>query len=165
MSIEVTNESGVVVDEQALVQVARYVLDHLGVSPLAELSLHLVDLAEMERLHVRWMDLPGPTDVMAFPMDDLNLRGSRGVPHGSGHLEVDGEPAPPQLIGDVVLCPQVALRQAAEAGHDTAEELALLCAHGVLHLLGFDHEEPDEHAEMFGLQGQLLASWRAARSG
>ncbi len=164
MSIEVTNESGVVVDEAALVQIARFVLDHLGVSPLAELSLHLVDLAEMERLHVRWMDLPGPTDVMAFPMDDLNLRGSRGVPHGAGHPESDGEPAPPQLIGDVVLCPQVAERQAADAGHSTADELELLCAHGVLHLLGFDHEEPEEHAEMFGLQGQLLSTWRASRS-
>ena len=164
MSIEVSNESGAVVDEQALVRVARHVLDRMGVSPLAELSLLLVDIAEMEKLHVRWMDLPGPTDVMAFPMDELDLRGSRGVPHGSGHGHTDGEPQAPQLIGDVVLCPEVAARQAAEAGHSAEDELQLLCTHGVLHLLGFDHEEPEEHAEMFGLQGELLAAWHASRS-
>jgi probable rRNA maturation factor len=163
MSIEVANESGVEVDEQALMRVARHVLDHMGVSPLAELSILLVDVDAMERLHVRWMNEPGPTDVLAFPMDELDLRGSRGVAHGSGHGhdEVD-EPAP-ALLGDVVLCPVVAERQAAEAGHSTGDELQLLCTHGVLHLLGFDHGDAEEHAEMFGLQGQLLSSWQEVR--
>jgi len=163
VSIEIANESGVVLDEPALVQVSRFVLDRMGVSPLAELSLLLVDVDAMERLHVRWMDEPGPTDVLAFPMDELDLRGSRGVSHGSGHGEEVDEPTP-QILGDVVLCPVVAERQAADAGHSLEDELHLLCTHGVLHLLGYDHGDAEEHAEMFGLQGELLASWRASRS-
>ena len=160
MSIEISNESGVPVDEQALAGVARHVLDRLGVSPLAELSLLLVDVDHMETLHVRWMGEPGPTDVLAFPMDELDLRGSRGVGH-DGHEEPRDTGA--ALLGDVVLCPVIAERQAAEAGHGTQDELQLLCTHGVLHLLGYDHAEPEEHAEMFGLQGELLRSWAEAR--
>jgi probable rRNA maturation factor len=165
MSIEVANESGVVVDEQSLVQVARHVLDRLGVSPLAELSLLLVDVEQMEKLHVRWMGEEGPTDVLAFPMDELDLRGSRGVAHGSGHGTAadDGDEASPAILGDVVLCPEVAERQGRDAGHGTEAELQLLCTHGVLHLLGYDHGEPEEHKEMFGLQAELLSSWQAAR--
>lgn len=160
MSIEVANESSHVVDEEALVKVARHVLDTMGVSPLAELSLLLVDVEHMTELHVRWMDLGGPTDVMAFPMDELDLRGSRGA----GHAHEDRpDELGPAMLGDVVLCPPVAEEQAREAGHSLEDELELLTTHGVLHLLGFDHEEPEEHAEMFGLQGQLLASWKASR--
>ena len=165
MSIEVANESGVEVDEQALVRVARHVLDRLGVSPLAELSLLLVDVEQMEKLHVRWMDEPGPTDVLAFPMDELDLRGSRGVGHGNGSGADEQDETGPAVLGDVVLCPEVAERQGVEAGHGTQDELQLLCTHGVLHLLGYDHAEPEEHAEMFGLQGELLRSWAEARAG
>ncbi len=164
MSIEVANESGVAVDEQALVRVARHVLDRLGVSPLAELSLLLVDVEQMEKLHVRWMDEPGPTDVLAFPMDELDLRGSRGVGHGNGSGTDEQDETGPAVLGDVVLCPEVAERQGTEAGHSTAAELELLCTHGVLHLLGYDHGDPEEHAEMFGLQGELLSSWQAAQA-
>ena len=162
MTIDVYNESGVAVDEKQLERVARHVLDSMGVSPLAELSLVLVDVERMTDLHVKYMQEPGPTDVLAFPMDELDLRGSRGVPHGSGHEHDHGdldEPAP-AMLGDVVLCPVVAERQAQEAGHSTADELRLLCTHGVLHLLGFDHGDAEEHAEMFGLQGELLSSFR-----
>jgi probable rRNA maturation factor len=164
VSIEVANESGIVVDEQSLVQVARHVLDRMGVSPLAELSLLLVDLDAMARLHVRWMNEPGPTDVLAFPMDELDLRGSRGVAHGSGHGQDEHDEPTPQLLGDVVLCPEVAERQAREAGHSTEDELHLLCTHGVLHLLGYDHGDAEEHAEMFGLQGELLTAWHERRA-
>ena len=164
MSIEVANESGVVIDEAALVQVARHVLDRMGVSPLAELSVLLVDLDAMEKLHVRWMNESGPTDVLAFPMDELDLRGSRGVTHGSTHGHDEHEEPTPQLLGDVVLCPAVAERQARAAGHSTEDELQLLCTHGVLHLLGYDHDDAEEHAEMFGLQGELLSSWHAKRT-
>ena len=165
MSIEVANESGVVVDEEGLVRVARHVLDRLGVSPLAELSLLLVDVEQMEKLHIRWMGEEGPTDVLAFPMDELDLRGSRGVGHGSGHggAADDDDEASPAVLGDVVLCPEVAERQGREAGHGTEAELHLLCTHGVLHLLGYDHGEPEEHQEMFGLQAELLSSWRSAQ--
>ncbi len=166
MSIEIANESGTPVDEAGLARVARHVLDTLGVSPLAELSMLIVDEPEMARLHLQHMGEPGPTDVMAFPMDELDLRGSRGVAQvqlrgGSGE---DDDDVAPTVLGDVVLCPAVAARQAAEAGHSTEDELHLLCTHGVLHLLGFDHEEPEEHAEMFGLQAELLTSWRARRT-
>ncbi|GII78331.1 endoribonuclease YbeY [Sphaerisporangium rufum] len=156
MSIEVANESGVEVDESALVRLAGHVLARMGVHPLAELSILVVDEAAMSELHEKWMGEPGPTDVLAFPMDELrpSLGGSRQ----------DAEaPTDPALLGDVVLCPQVAARQAAEAGHSTREELELLCTHGILHLLGYDHAEPEEHAEMFGLQGELLDAWREVR--
>jgi probable rRNA maturation factor len=162
MSIEVLNESGADVDERALADVARHVLDRMGVSPQAELVISLRDVAEMERLHVQYMDEPGPTDVLAFPMDELDLRGSRGVPQGST-AEDDGDM--PTVLGDVVLCPQVAERQAREAGHDVLDELQLLTTHGVLHLLGFDHGTPEEHREMFGLQDELLTSYRGSGEG
>ena len=150
MSIEVANESGQPVDEDAIAALARHVLDALRIHPQAELSVLLVDVDAMSALHEQWMDETGPTDVLSFPMDELRP--------GS-----DEKSAEPGLLGDVVLCPEVAARQAVEAGHSTADELALLTTHGVLHLLGFDHMEPEEHAEMFGLQGELLASWKASR--
>lgn len=158
MSIEIMNESGSVVDEGSLVSVARHVLGKMGVSPLAELSISLQDATEMTRLHVHYMDLPGPTDVLSFPQDDLDLRGALGVSQGA--LPTDDD-VPPTLLGDVVLCPEVAADQAVAAGHSLADELHLLTTHGVLHLLGYDHEEPEEHTQMFALQDQLLASWHA----
>jgi probable rRNA maturation factor len=159
MSIEVENETEHDVDARALVSVARHVLDSLGVDPLAEVAISLVDEQRMAELHVKWMDEPGPTDVMAFPMDEVDVRTARAT---GRPLDARGSDAQPLVLGDIVLCPDVAQRQAAEAGHGTADELALLTTHGVLHLLGFDHAEPEEHAEMFGLQGELLASWRAS---
>jgi probable rRNA maturation factor len=152
MSVEIANESGIVVDELALVAVARFVLDELQVNPLAELAVLLVDAGSMAALHERWMGEPGPTDVLAFPMDELDT--TRGPD--------DTEPGP-ALLGDVVLCPEVARRQAAQAGHSMSDELHLLCVHGVLHLLGYDHAEPDEEREMFGLQARLLDAWRSGQ--
>jgi probable rRNA maturation factor len=163
MSIEVLNESGTEVDERALVEVARHVLERMGVSPLAELAISLKDVVDMERLHVHYMDEPGPTDVLAFPMDELDLRGSRGVSQGA--LPEDDEEDMPTVLGDVVLCPEVAERQAREAGHGTLDELRLLTTHGILHLLGFDHGTPEEHAEMFGLQAELLTAFAPAADG
>jgi probable rRNA maturation factor len=153
MSIEVLNESGVPVDEEGLVELARHVLDSMRVNPLAELSLLLVDTDAMSELHEKWMGEPGPTDVLAFPMDEL-----RPGPMAGGADE-DGE-VDPALLGDVVLCPEVAAAQAKQAGHGTEDEMRLLCTHGILHLLGYDHAEPEEHKEMFGLQAEILASWR-----
>ncbi len=150
MSIEVANESGAQVDETRIVELSRFVLDQLRVHPLAELSVLLVDVNAMEQLHVQWMDEPGPTDVMAFPMDELR----------PGRDDAEPEPG---LLGDIVLCPAVAEQQAAQAGHAMVDELDLLCTHGLLHLLGYDHGEPDEKAEMFGLQDQMLKAWRDKR--
>jgi probable rRNA maturation factor len=152
VSIEVANESGVAIDEAELSRLATFVLGQLGVSPLAELSVLLVDVPAMEALHVKWMNEPGPTDVLAFPMDEIDV--SRGP-------QDDAQEAGPALLGDVVLCPDVAEKQALEAGHSTQAELHMLATHGVLHLLGYDHAEPDEAQEMFGLQAQLLTAWGA----
>ena len=135
----------------AFLAVARYSLDEMGVNPLTELSILLVDIDYMAELNHRWMGGDGPTDVLAFPMDE----GS--VDHGPGEVG-SGEPA---LLGDIVLAPEVAAKQAAAAGHAAADELHLLTVHGVLHLLGYDHAEPDEEREMFGLQALLLSGWQA----
>jgi probable rRNA maturation factor len=163
VSIDIANESGVEVDEVALAAIARYVLDELHIHPLAELSVLVVDEKAMTELHERWMGEPGPTDVLSFPMDELR------PPHlGGGNAGRAGaeDPGPdPGLLGDVVLCPPVAAAQAREAGHSAQAELELLTVHGILHLLGYDHAEPEEKAEMFGLQDRLLASWRAGRAG
>jgi probable rRNA maturation factor len=150
VSIEVNNETGVAVDETEIVALSRHVLAEMRVHPQAELSVILVDEAAMEQLHVQWMDEPGPTDVLSFPMDELRP--------GS-----DEEESPAGLLGDVVLCPQVAAKQAETAGHTTQEELLLLTTHGILHLLGYDHAEPDEEKEMFALQRRLLLTFLATR--
>jgi len=150
MSVAVSNESGVTVDEAELGRLAMFVLEEMGVDPEAELSLMLVDEPTMSRLHEQYMGEPGPTDVLAFPMDDLEGELAEGV--GS------------ELVGDVVLCPVVAEAQARDAGHGTASELRLLCVHGVLHLLGYDHHEPEEEREMFGVQSRLLGAFKVVRA-
>lgn len=150
MSIEVNNESGYAVDEAEFAALARHVLDAMHVHPQTDLSILLVGTDVMTELHVQWMDEPGPTDVLSFPMDELRP--------GS-----DTEPTPAGLLGDVVLCPEVAARQARDAGHSTEEELLLLTTHGILHLLGFDHAEPEEEKEMFDLQRRLLLTFLATR--
>ena len=150
MSIDVLNESEFALDEMELVACARYVMDEMKVHPQADLCLKLVDESVMEVLHRQWMDLPGPTDVMSFPMDELR-------PGRDGQEPADG------VLGDIVLCPSVAGRQAVEAGHATEEELLLLLTHGILHLLGYDHAEPDPKREMFELQRTLLLTFLAGR--
>lgn len=151
MSIEIANESGIETDETSIVSVARFCLDRMEVSPQAELSVLLVTEEIMEGLHVRWMDLPGPTDVMAFPMDELDATSRPDA----------AEPSP-ALLGDIVLCPAFATEQARQAGHSLTDELHLLTVHGVLHLLGYDHAEPEEEREMFALQKRILADFQAA---
>ena len=156
MSVEVNNESGVVIDERALTQLGRFVLDALRIDPLAELSVLLVDPDTMAALHQQWMDLPGPTDVMAFPMDAADGPTERfdpSAPPGTDEARADA------MLGDVVLCPAVAADQATSAGHSTEAELHLLCTHGILHLLGYDHGDPDEEREMFELQARLVQEW------
>jgi probable rRNA maturation factor len=122
----------------------------MGINPLAELSILIVDTEAMATLHKQWMDLDGPTDVMAFPMDTLDDKPGMRTDPG------------PALLGDVILCPEVAASQAKSAGHSTESELFLLTTHGVLHLLGYDHGEPDAEREMFELQTKLVTDWAAA---
>jgi probable rRNA maturation factor len=149
MSIEINNESVVPVDETALLRLAIFALDQLHVHPDAELAIVLVDEAAMEQLHVQWMDEPGPTDVLSFPMDELRPGTEEAI-------------TPAGLLGDIVLCPQVAIAQAEEAGHGALDEMLLLTTHGILHLLGFDHAEPAEEKEMFGIQREILSGFAVA---
>lgn len=150
MSTEIVNESGFEVEEEEFASLARFVLDAMRVHPQTELSIMFVEPDVMEELHVRWLDLPGPTDVMSFPMDELRPG-------------IDGHDPEPGMLGDVVLCPSVAAQQARDAGHSTVEEMLLLTIHGILHLLGFDHAEEEEEEEMFALQRQLLLTFLAER--
>ena len=152
MNIDISNESGVEIDEQDLSSLSSFILDRLQVHPETEISVLVTDEDRMSELHVEWMDLPGPTDVLSFPMDEVRPNSWSGDP---------SDEAP--ILGDLVLCPSVAEAQAKVAGHSTEEELQLLTAHGILHLLGYDHAEPDEEREMFSLQSDLLTKWRANR--
>ena len=152
MTVEVSNESGIDVSEDELISVARFVISKMDVNPAAELSMVLVDQSAMADLHMRWMDLPGPTDVMSFPMDEL-------VPGGRPDATDPG----PAILGDIVLCPDFARKQAREAKRSFEHELAMLTIHGVLHLLGYDHAEPEEEREMFGLQNRILDAFYAER--
>ena len=149
MSIEVLNESGSELDTARTQKLARFVMDKMRVHPLAELCVTAVDEDTIAELNEKWMEKTGPTDVLAFPMDELNDQRD----------DMEGVDVPPTLPGDVVLCPDVAAKQAAQAGHSIAEELSMLCTHGILHLLGYDHGDAAEEREMFGLQGQLLDAW------
>jgi probable rRNA maturation factor len=149
MTIEISNESGFAVDETVLLRLMEHNLAELHVSADADVAILLVDEGAMEALHVQWMDEPGPTDVLSFPMDELRP-GTEDMPTPAG------------LLGDIVLCPQVAETQAAAAKHSTVDELILLTTHGLLHLLGFDHAEPEEKREMFGLQNDLILSFHVA---
>lgn len=150
MSIEVANETDYAVDVDEFRAVVEYVLAQMHVSTEAELALMFIDPEPMEELHVKWMDLAGPTDVMSFPMDELRP----GTP---------GKVTPPGTLGDIVICPQVAAAQALKAGHSAAEEMLLLTVHGVLHLLGYDHVEVEEEKIMFELQRRLLLTFLAER--
>jgi len=148
VTIEILNESGREIDVRRLAELSRFVMDQMRVHPLAELCIKAVDEATIAQLNEQWMEKEGPTDVLAFPMDELR----------PGLLDEEPEEG---VLGDLVLCPDVAARQGETAGHGTEAEIELLTVHGILHLLGYDHAEPEEHKEMFGLQDELLASWRA----
>lgn len=145
--VEVINESGVDLDVDQVAAQVTYLLQQLGLHEDTEVSMMFVGPERMAELHVEWMDLEGPTDVMSFPMDDLTI-------------PAEGETAQPGILGDIVMCPQVAATQGDETGHGMTGEIELLVTHGVLHCLGMDHQELDEREIMFALQDDLLASWR-----
>jgi len=147
MTIEVLNESGVSFDDRRSQRLARFVMDRMRVHPEAELCITFVDEATIAELNGKWMEKEGPTDVLAFPMDELR----------PGMVNEELQEG---VLGDIALCLAVAQRQAEAAGHGFVDEVDLLTVHGILHLLGYDHAEPDEHREMFGLQAQLLAEWQ-----
>jgi probable rRNA maturation factor len=152
MSVEVLNESGVELDVTQFAKLARFTMRRMRVHPEAELCLKLVDEGTIAQFNKQYMDKDGPTDVLSFPMDEL--RPAR-----------DGEPEQEGILGDMLLCPQYAAAQAPSFSRTVDDEMHLLTIHGILHLLGYDHAEPEEEREMFGLQARLLAEWQGVKSG
>lgn len=147
---EVIDETDYEIDGAEFAALADHVLTNMHVATDAELNILFIDPKPMEDLHIRWLDLPGPTDVMSFPMDELR----------PGTAD---RPTPTGTLGDICICPQVAEQQAKDAGHTTVEEMLMLATHGMLHLLGYDHAEEDEKKEMFALQRTLLLTFLATR--
>lgn len=139
--IEVENRSGQLAPESEVLKLLQNSLKELGLHPDCELTLAFISDSEMEDLHKKWMDLPGTTDVMSFPMDELKPN--------------DPEPG---ILGDIVISPVVARAQAERAGHSFEHEVKILAAHGLLHLLGYDHQELEEERVMFALQEDLVRS-------
>jgi probable rRNA maturation factor len=151
VSIEISNESAIEVDTVRVQQLAIHVRDGLKLHPMVDVGILFVDEAPMTDLHVKWMDEPGPTDVLSFPMDELR-------PGSEEQISPEG------VLGDIVVCPQVAISQAKTAGHEPINEILMLVTHGMLHLVGFDHAEPEEEKEMFSLQAELLKSFYESES-
>jgi probable rRNA maturation factor len=144
VTIEINNESDLEVDLKSVRAVAEYVIEQLKLHPMVDLGIIFVNEQPMTDLHIQWMDEPGPTDVLRPGAED--------------------GPMPEGVLGDVVICPQVAKIQADAASHSMMDEIHLLLTHGILHLLGFDHAEPDEEREMFKLQKTLLEGFNSGRS-
>jgi probable rRNA maturation factor len=149
MSIEINNETDFELDHARVLRLAEFALDQLHIHPGAELAIQFVGEEPMSLLHEQWMDEPGPTDVLSFPMDELRPG-------------TEAEQTPAGLLGDIVVCPAFAVAQAEKAGHALINEVLLLITHGILHLLGYDHVEPDEEREMFGLQNEILELFYAS---
>lgn len=149
MAVHLYDEQDVEVDADDLVALARHVLVAQRVPADMELGLLLVDRDAIAALNIEHMGKDGPTDVLAFPIDEPG----------------EAPPGPPAILGDVVLCPAVAHEQAPSFGRTGADEARMLVVHGILHLLGMDHADPAGEAEMFGLTDRLLTSHGPAPGG
>jgi probable rRNA maturation factor len=155
-------QTAVGVDVLRWVQLAQLVLREERVPPAAEVSVVFVGEDAIADLNRRFLGGDGPTDVLAFPIDDDPLPSGRHPDEGGrGPGASDEVDEPPIVLGDVLVCPAVAARQAPEHGQSVEDELALLVVHGVLHLLDYDHAEPDEAARMQGRERELLARFAA----
>lgn len=137
--IEIENRSGHLAPEAEIKKLLEFSFKELGLHPDCDLSLAFINDTEMEELHLKWMNLPGSTDVMSFPMDELK----------PNHPD-------PGILGDIVISPIFARTQAEKAGHSFEHEVKILAAHGLLHLLGYDHQEVSEEKIMFELQEDLV---------
>ncbi len=145
MTVEVTNRSGVTAPEREIESLLTFGISYMDLNPECEISVIFVDDKEMEELHIKWMDEPGTTDVLSFPMD---------MPEGRQD---------PVMLGDIVIDPLVAAKQAASAGHSTEHEIFILASHGLLHILGYDHADKDEEKVMFDLQETIVKKWEAQK--
>lgn len=154
-------QSAVPVDLIRWVQLAEHVLRGERAPDDAEMALVFVDRATIADLNVRYLGGTGPTDVLAFPLEDEIPVGRMPDQGGRGPGSATESTEPPMAIGDVVVCPDVARVQAEERGIPLDEELALLVVHGTLHLFGYDHAEADDAARMQARERSLLASFAA----
>ncbi len=140
MTIEITNRSGQLVPRDKCLSLLNFAYGKLELHPECDLNLTFIDDKEMEELHIKWMDLPGSTDVLSFPMDTPE----------------NGEAV---TLGDIVISPRFAEDQAVKAGHSTNHEIFILATHGLLHILGYDHEDLDDEKVMFALQEAIVSEW------
>ncbi len=143
MTIEITNKSGELVPTESVRTLLQNSLTELKLNPECEVNLVFVDINEMTELHIKWMDEGGPTDVLSFPMD----------------LPADESEA--VTLGDIVISPVVAAQQAVTAGHSADHEIFILAAHGLLHILGYDHANASDEKVMFALQEELVKKYEA----
>ena len=141
MTVDLVNRSGALIPEKEMHSLINYGIEYMELNPECEISLTFVDVQEMEELHIKWMDEPGPTDVLSFPMD---------LPEKKGDVVT---------LGDIVIAPAVASKQAQSAGHSIEHEIYILATHGLLHILGYDHADPDEEKVMFALQEKIVKEW------
>lgn len=141
MTIEITNRSGQLVPSDKCLSLLTYAYGKVELHPDCDLNLTFIDDKEMEELHIKWMDLPGSTDVLSFPMD---------VPENGDD---------PVTLGDIVISPRFAEDQATKAGHSTNHEIFILATHGLLHILGYDHEDIEDESVMFALQETIVSEW------
>jgi probable rRNA maturation factor len=141
MTIELVNRSGALVPDKEIISLLDYGIEYMELNPECEISLSFVDVQEMEELHIKWMEEDGPTDVLSFPMD---------MPEKKGDVVT---------LGDIVISPAVAAKQATDAGHSVEHEIYILATHGLLHILGYDHADPDEEKVMFALQEKIVKEW------
>jgi probable rRNA maturation factor len=140
MTIEITNRSGQLVPSDKCLSLLNFAYGKLELHPECDLNLTFIDDKEMEELHIKWMDLTGSTDVLSFPMDTPE----------------NGEAV---TLGDIVISPRFAEDQASKAGHTTNHEIFILATHGLLHILGYDHEDLDDEKVMFALQEAIVSEW------
>lgn len=141
MTIEVTNTSGQLVPTTEMVSLMTHAMNALELNPECDLNISFVEDEYMTELHIKWMDEPGTTDVLSFPMD---------MPEQPGEVVT---------LGDIVISPVVAAAQALNQGHSTEHEIYILATHGLLHIIGYDHAEKADEKVMFELQEKIVSDW------
>jgi len=142
MTIEVTNSSGQLVPGTEVSSLLTFAMRELKLNPECDLNVGFIDDKYMSELHIKWMDEPGSTDVLSFPMD---------MPEHEGEVVT---------LGDIMISPTFAAAQALTAGHCAEHEIYILATHGLLHIIGYDHAEPSEEKIMFALQEQIVEKWK-----
>ena len=142
MTIEITNSSGQLVPADEVSSLLLFAMAELKLNPECDLNVGFIDDEYMTELHIKWMDEPGSTDVLSFPMD---------MPETEGEIVT---------LGDIMISPFFAAVQAQAAGHSAEHEIYILATHGLLHIIGYDHAEPEEERTMFALQESIVENWK-----